>query len=97
MAFVVADANQNGFALTCDEYVLFFVYRDIILCENGDDAIDRRFAYTHQQTEKVVKRVCARRPIGELLEWEATDVPTDLRDHKCNRPNVVGKDKDYCC
>jgi hypothetical protein len=22
---------------------------------------------------------------------------TDLRDHKCNRPNVVGKDKDYCC
>ncbi len=21
---------------------------------------------------------------------------TDLRDHKCNRPNVVGKDKDYC-
>ena len=22
---------------------------------------------------------------------------TDLRDHKCNRPNVVGKDEDYCC
>jgi hypothetical protein len=22
---------------------------------------------------------------------------TDIRDHKCNRPNVVGKDKDYCC
>jgi hypothetical protein len=22
---------------------------------------------------------------------------TDLRDHKCNRPNIVGKDKDYCC
>jgi hypothetical protein len=21
---------------------------------------------------------------------------TDLRDHKCNRPNVVGKDEDYC-
>jgi hypothetical protein len=20
---------------------------------------------------------------------------TDLRDHKCNRPNVVGKDEDY--
>jgi hypothetical protein len=24
-------------------------------------------------------------------------VGTDLRDHKCNRPNVVGKDEDYCC
>jgi len=22
---------------------------------------------------------------------------TDLRDHKCNRSNVVGKDEDYCC
>jgi hypothetical protein len=21
---------------------------------------------------------------------------TNLRDHKCNRPNVVGKDEDYC-
>ncbi len=24
-------------------------------------------------------------------------VSTDLRDHECNRPNVVGKDEDYCC
>ena len=38
-AFVVEDADQNGFALTCDEYILFFVYRDAILCENGDGAI----------------------------------------------------------
>ncbi len=22
---------------------------------------------------------------------------TDPRDLKCNRPNVVGKDEDYCC
>ena len=22
---------------------------------------------------------------------------TDQRDHKCSRPNVVGKDEDYCC
>ena len=21
----------------------------------------------------------------------------DLRDHKCTRPNIVGKDEDYCC
>jgi hypothetical protein len=27
-----------------------------------------------------------------LLQQECTD----LRDHKCNRPNVVGKDEDYC-
>ncbi len=75
MVFVVADADQNGFALTCDKYILFFVYRDTILCENGDGAIVRHIAYAHQRTRKVVERICARRPIGELLKWEATNVP----------------------
>ncbi len=33
--------------------------------------------------------IAAKPPVGH-------DVTTDLRDHKCNRPNVVGKDEDYC-
>jgi hypothetical protein len=31
-----------------------------------------------------------------MMDWQEKDQPTDLRDHKCNRPNVVGKDEDYC-
>ncbi len=52
-AFLVADAVQYGFALTCDEHVLIFVYCNAILSENGDGAIVRRFAYTHQLAGKV--------------------------------------------
>ena len=54
-AFLVADADQYGFALTCDEHVLFFVYCIAILSENGDGVIVRHFAYTHQQAGKVVE------------------------------------------
>ncbi len=32
-----------------------------------------------------------------FLRSVTADNCTDLRDHKCNRPNKVGKDKDYCC
>ncbi len=41
---------------------------------------------------------------GDCPSWASaalisilTSLPiADLRDHKCNRPNVVGKDEDYC-
>ncbi len=32
----------------------------------------------------------------ESGQGKSPEVRTDLRDHKCNRPNVVGKDEDYC-
>jgi hypothetical protein len=33
-----------------------------------------------------------------IIEAMGLDVgTTDPRDPKCNRPNVVGKDEDYCC
>jgi hypothetical protein len=38
-AVVLIDADQNGFAFTCDEHIMFFVHCDAILCENGDGAI----------------------------------------------------------
>jgi hypothetical protein len=33
---------------------------------------------------------------ANILKSNSVFVCTDLRDHKCNRPNVVGKDEDYC-
>jgi len=30
-------------------------------------------------------------------DGEEEEKITDPRDTKCNRPNVVGKDEDYCC
>ncbi len=32
-----------------------------------------------------------------LLEVIERICTTDPREPKCNRPNVVGKDEDYCC
>ena len=34
--------------------------------------------------------------LSEILFRVHKAESTDLRDHTCNRPNVVGKDKDYC-
>ena len=56
-AFVVTDANQNGFALACDEHILFFVYRDTILYENRDGAIVRLFPTLISKLGKLLKEL----------------------------------------
>jgi len=59
-----------------------------------------------EDVENVMQRECEIRfslahsaPIMSTLldDWLRYLGDTDLRDHKCNRPNVVGKDEDYCC
>ena len=68
---VVADPYENGLTLAGDEYIVFLMDGDTILCKNGDGAIVGQFANAHEGVGEVSECVsfgcCGREP----FEWES--------------------------
>ena len=61
----------------------------------------KQCCYDYVPQQPILKKKWKPHKLGERTSWSyrvlQTHVNTDLRDQKCNRPNVVGKDKNYCC
>ena len=51
-------ADENGLVLTCDEYILLFMYCDALLCEDGNVAIVCCLAHTQYRGWEVFECVC---------------------------------------
>ena len=71
---LISGSNQNGFAATSYQHILFLVDCDTFFGENGDVAIVGSLAHTQQGRGKILKRVCFCRLLGQLGERQPGDI-----------------------
>ena len=88
-AAAVADSDEDGLVLVCDQDVFFVVKFDVIFGEDLNSVVIGCFSNTHEGIGEVSESFRCGCLVGELGKWETC--------HMCANTNVtIGNSHSFC-